>query len=201
MTARIWPIAAILCAWSAAPASAQSDQRQFPEHNFSGRFLYSANSGQRSYGLDNSPGYSIGYLLRTNRWLAFDVALEVVPHALDSTSLGGSQGLATPAPRNNAFFIPMGLRAVWQPKNRFRATLGGGAAYFQHNFNNPGPGLSYGNSSSWGTQVVGSADCALTESGVLRVGVTARVYNIPGLPQDQTARVWTIGPEFTFSFH
>ena len=53
--------------------------------------------------------------------------------------------------------------------------------------------------SGWGGQSVAAGDYGLTRSGRFRVGVTGRYYYIHVGPY-RTGRIFTVGPDFTFSF-
>jgi hypothetical protein len=53
--------------------------------------------------------------------------------------------------------------------------------------------------SAWGGQFVAAGDYGLTRSGRFRLGVTARYYYLRVGPY-RTGRIFTVGPDFTFSF-
>jgi hypothetical protein len=78
-------------------------------------------------------------------------------------------------------------------------TVGGGGAYLNHHYYSQQPSGAFVNVSALGAQFVVSSDYALTRSGRLRVGVTGRYYYVD-TNSESTARIFTIGPEFTFSF-
>jgi hypothetical protein len=56
-----------------------------------------------------------------------------------------------------------------------RLTVGGGGAYLNHTVGNQAAGTPVG-FSGWGGQFVVSGDYAVTRSGRLNIGVTARYY-------------------------
>jgi len=164
-------------------------------HDLSGGFRYDVKAGQNSYFLGNSPGYAVKYAYRPRRWLALEAGMEQIVRPIgDSVCCR----YVTNA-EDELFLVPFGARYVWEPKGRrLRLSAGGGGAYLNHTFGNPECCFQAG-ASGWGGQAVAAADYALTRSGRLRAGLTARYFYIPVNPY-VNARLFTLGPDFTFSF-
>lgn len=174
---------------------AQSDGTYLP-HDLSAGFRYEVSLGQTSYSLGNAPGYDVKYSYRPVRWLALEAGLEQIPRPVGASVCCEYLTNAD----DEAYLVPFGARYVVEPAGRrVRWSLGGGGAYLNHAIGHEYlPGGLLG-ASGWGGQVVASGDCGLTRSGRLRAGATARFYYIQVGPY-RTARIFTLGPDFTFSF-
>jgi hypothetical protein len=194
-------ILAIACAAAGAQAPDYSSQ------SLTGAFLYEVKVGPNggiTYPLLNSaPGYGIDYGFRPRRWLMLDSGFEQIVRPIGSAICCEYSTNAD----DQLYLVPFGARYVWEPQaSRLRFTAGGGGAYLNHYV-----GIQNGDVvgfSGWGGQFVASGEYALTRSGRLRLGVTARYYIAapkpsvsfgPGNPHDHL-RILTIGPAVTFSF-
>ena len=165
-------------------------------HDLSAGFRYEIRLGQNSYHLDNKPGYAIKYSYRPLRWLAFEAGLEQIPRPLGASVCCEYLTNAD----DELFLVPFGLRYVWEPKGgRVRLSVGGGGAYLNHAIGHEyAPNLLV-STSGWGGQLVASGDYRLTRSGRVHAGLTVRDYYVK-IAQYVTARILTVGPDFTFSF-
>ena len=166
-------------------------------HNaLSAGFRYEVKLGQNSYYLRNVPGYELRYSHRPLRWLAFEAGLEQIPRPVGSSVCCEYVTNAN----DELYLAPFGARFLFQPRERrIRLSAGGGGAYMNHSVGNGGfSGVPEG-ASGWGGQFVAAGDYGLTRSGRFRVGVTGRYYYIH-LGRYQTGRIFTVGPDFTFSF-
>ena len=160
-------------------------------------FRYEVKLGQNSYYLGNAPGYSLRYSHRPLPWLALEAGLEQIPRPIGRSVCCRYVSSAG----DELFLVPFGARYVYEPgERRLRLSAGGGGAYMNHTISEdvfPNVPLDY--RSGWGGQFVAAGDYGLTRSGRFRVGVTGRYYYIRVGPY-QTARIFTVGPDFTFSF-
>jgi hypothetical protein len=165
-------------------------------HDLSAGFRYEVKLGQNSYHLDNRPGYAVKYSYRPLRWLAFEAGLEQIPRPIGA---GACCEYITNA-NDELFLVTFGLRYVWEPKgSRVRLSAGGGGAYLNHAVGQELPSFGVVSASGWGGQFVAAGDYRLTRSGRFRAGLTVRDYYIK-IAQYVTARILTVGPDFTFSF-
>jgi hypothetical protein len=165
-------------------------------HDLTASFRYEIKVGQNSYALGNVPGYGVKYSYRPVRWLAIEAGLEQFPRPVGASVCCEYLTNAN----DELFLVPFGVRYVWEPEGRrVRLSLGGGGAYLNHTFGHEA--LAYGlvGAAAWGGQFVAGGDYGLTRSGHFRAGLTARYYYIQ-VSQYRTARLFTIGPDFTFSF-
>lgn len=165
------------------------------KQGLTGGFIYGISLGENSYRLNNSPGFSLVYSYRPLRWLALEAGLDQVVHPIGF--VGGKFSFSA---NDQLYLVPFGVRLVWGPaRGRVRLTAGGGGAYLNHNFGTEALDQGLTDAAGWGRTAVASADYALTRSGRLRAGLTGRYYYVKVASQ-VTARIFTIGPEFTFSF-
>ncbi len=165
-------------------------------HDFTAGFRYDVKLGQNSYYLGNAPGFAVRYTYRPVRRLALEAGLEQIVHPIGSEVCCRYYRNAD----DELFLAPFGARFVWEGDGgRARLSLGGGGAYLSHLVGNPDPGGGLNGVSGWGGQVVASGDYGLTESGRLRLGLTGRYYYV-GVGYERVARIFTIGPDLTFSF-
>jgi len=165
-------------------------------HDVSAGFRYEVKVGQNSYFLDNAPGYDLRYSYSPARWLELEAGLEQIVHPIgDSVCCQFIRNA-----NDQLFLVPIGARFVWEPsEGRVRLSVGGGAAYLKHDIGNELPSGGLEGASGWGGQFVASGDYALTQSGRFRAGFTGRYYYV-GVGQNRTARIFTVGPDFIFSF-
>ena len=165
-------------------------------HDLSAGFRYESSLGQTSYSLGSSPGYAIRYSYRPMRWLALEAGLEQIPRPVGSSVCCEYETNAD----DELYLLPFGARYVFEPRGRrVRLSLGGGGAYLKHAIGHENLGEGLVSASGWGGQFVAAGDFALTRSGRWRAGVTARYYYIH-VATESTARIFTVGPEFTVSF-
>jgi hypothetical protein len=165
-------------------------------HDLSAGFRYELKLGQNSYSLGDTPGYSVRYSYRPLRWLALEAGLEQIPRPIGASVCCEYETNAN----DELFLLPFGARYVWEPTGgRVRLSLGGGGAYLNHTIGHQNLAEDLVGASGWGGQFVAAGDFALTRSGRFRAGVTARYYYIRVGPE-VTARIFTVGPEFAFSF-
>jgi len=194
-------ILAIGCVGAQAP--------DYLRQSVTGAFVYEVKAGPNSgisYPLLNSaPGFGIDYGFRPRRWLMLEAGFEQIVRPVGSAvcceySTNGDDLL---------FLAPFGARFVWeQPGSRLQFTAGGGGAYLNHYVGNLNGGTI--GFSGWGGQFVASGEYAVTRSGRLRLGVTARYYiaapkpsayyGPPGYNPSDHVRMIVIGPSVTFSF-
>jgi hypothetical protein len=165
-------------------------------NDLSPSFRYEVKLGQYPYSSGNAPGYGLKYWYRPLRWLALEAGLEQIPRPI-----GGSVCCEYLTNANDELFlVPFGVRYVWEPEGRrIRLSAGGGGAYMNHTIGHEDLAGGLLGTSGWGGQFVATGDYGLTRSGRLRAGVTGRYYYILVGPY-LTARIFTIGPDFTFSF-
>jgi hypothetical protein len=165
-------------------------------NDLSAGFRYEVKLGQNSYYLGNAPGYGLKYSYRPLRWLAFEAGLEQIPRPIGASVCCEYLTNAD----DELFLVPFGVRYVWEPEGRrFRLSAGGGGAYMNHTIGHEFLSGGLVGASGWGGQVVATGDYGLTRSGRIRAGVTGRYYYIHvGLYV--TGRIYTVGPDFTFSF-
>jgi hypothetical protein len=189
-------------------ASAQTATPDYFNQSLSGAFVYEAMAGPNdsveSPLLNNASGYSINYSFRPSRWLALEAGFQQIVRPIGSSVCCEYSTNAD----DQLFLVPFGVRYVWEPRSsRVRLTLGGGGAYLNHWIGDPAGGtLGF---SGWGGQFVASGDYAVTKSGRLRAGLTARYYFsrpkpsadlIPPYNPSDTLHIFVLGPEITFSF-
>ena len=92
------------------------------------------------------------------------------------------------------------VRYVWEPEGRRIRLSAGGGAYINHTITPEAYHYYFlAGALGWGGQFVAGGDYALTRSGRIRTGATARYYHIQWTPF-VTGRMITVGPDFTFSF-
>jgi hypothetical protein len=174
-----------------------------------GAFLYEVktgpNSGISDPLLNSAPGFGIDYGFRPRRWLMLEAGFEQIVHPVGSAICCEFSTNA----EDQLFLAPFGARYVFEPRgSRLRFTAGGGGAYLNHYVGNQAGG-TFG-FSGWGGQFAASGDYAVTRSGRLRLGVTARyyisapkpsvVFGPPGYNPSDHVRILVIGPSVTFSF-
>jgi hypothetical protein len=198
------------CCAAEGIASAQTTGSGDFHQSLSAAFVYEVkagpNSGAYSPLLNDAPGYSINYWFQPRRWLALEAGFEQIIHPVGSSVCCEY----TTNANDQLYLVPFGARYVWAPGNsRLRLSGGGGGAYLNHTIGNQAGGIAGFN--GWGGQVVAAVDYAVTRSGRLRAGLTARYYFAspkpspnfagPGFPQPHdTVHVFVLGPEVTFSF-
>jgi hypothetical protein len=101
---------------------------------------------------------------------------------------------------DDLFLVPFGARYAWEPRRRrVRLSLGGGGAYLNHTVGHENPAEGVVGASRWGAQFVAAGDYGLKHSGRLRAGITGRYY-YTNVRRFVTSRIFTVGPDFTFSF-
>jgi hypothetical protein len=179
------------------PGVAQlADTGAYLHYDFSAGFRYELKLGTNSYPLGSAPGYGLKYSYRPLRWLAFEAGLEQIPRPVGASVCCEYLNNAN----DELYLVPFGARYVWEPQHRrLRISAGGGGAYMKHTFGHESPTGGLVGASAWGAQFVASGDYPITHSGHFRAGVTARYYYLR--PSSYTtARIFTIGPDFTFSF-
>ena len=165
-----------------------------PRNDLTGGFRYEVKLGQNSYLLNNAPGYALDYSYRPLRWLRLEAGMEQIFRPVGSSVFCRFVSNAN----DNLFLVPFGVRYVFEPRGiRVRLSLGGGGAYLNHTVGTPVEGVSGASGAGW--QIVAGGDYGLTHSGHFRAGVTARYYYVY-VGQEVAARIFTIGPDFTFSF-
>jgi len=190
-----------------ACASAQTPAPDYFKQSLTGAFVYEVKAGPNDFFLNYAPGFSIDYGFRPRRWLMLEAGFDQIVRPIGSSVCCE---FATNAD-DQLYLVPFGARYVWESRSaRLRLTLGGGGAYLNHAVGNQ-YAEQFAFSAGWGGQFVASGDYAVTRSGRLRVGLTARYYfaslklsenfgppgyNNPSLP----FHIFLIGPEFTFSF-
>jgi len=170
------------------------------KHNLTATFVYEvkagSNSGVSIPFLNNAPGFSIDYLFQPRPWLALDAGYAQVVRPIGSK---GCCGIGTSA--DELYLVPFGLRYVWALRTRLHLTAGGGGAYVNHSIGNESVG-GFG-FAGWGGQFVASGDMALTKSGRLRLGVTARYYfaapTASAFGIQDHLHIFVFGPGVTFS--
>lgn len=197
-------IFAVACA-----VRAQTPAPDYFKQSVTGAFVYEVQAGPNSgvsYPLLNAaPGYGIDYGFRPRRWLMLEAGFEQIVRPVGSSVCCEYSTNA----EDQLYLVPFGARFVWEPRSsRARLTAGGGAAYLNHNVGNLNGGTV--GFSGWGGQFVASGDYAVTRSGRLRVGLTARYYvgapkpsadyGPPGYNPSDHLRILVIGPAVTFSF-
>lgn len=164
-------------------------------HDLSVGFRYENSLGQSSYSLgDSGFGYGLKYAYRPTRWLALEIGLEQVPRTVGSAVCCEYSNNAL----DELFLAPFGARYFWEPDGgRIRLSIGGGGAYLNHTIGDERSFLTP--ESGWGAQFVAGGDYTLSRSGRFRAGITVRYYYV-GVGRERTARVLTVGPDFTWSF-
>jgi hypothetical protein len=202
----------VLACTTPPTASAQTAAPDYFNQSLSGAFVYEVMAGPNdsveSPLLNNAPGLSINYWFRPRRWLALEAGFEQIVRPIGSSVCCEYSTNAD----DQFYLVPFGARYVWQPRSRrVRLTIGGGAAYLNHSVGNQaGAGATLG-FAGWGGQFVASGDYAVTRSGRLRAGLTARYYFAkptpsgnffqPGSPiLADRLHIFVLGPEITFSF-
>jgi hypothetical protein len=201
-------ILAIACA-AATNIGAQTPAGDYFRQSLTGAFVYEVMAGPNGAAfspiLNDAPGFSAGYGFRPRRWLMLEAGFAQIVRPIGSS-------ICCEYSRNaddQLFLVPFGARYVWEPgSRRLRLTVGGGGAYLNHTVGNQAGGVAgfFG----WGGQFVASGDYAVTQSGRLRVGVSARYYfaspkpsvsfGPPGFNPSDTVHIFVVGPEVTFSF-
>ncbi len=83
--------------------------------------------------------------------------------------------------------------------SRVRFSVGGGGAYLNHAIGNEFLAGGLASYSGFGAQFVVGGDVALTHSGRLRAGFTARYFYLKH-DVNTTTRILAAGPEFAYSF-
>jgi hypothetical protein len=187
----------------------QNSTGDYLRQSLTGAFVYEVeagpNSGLSSPLLNSAPGYSADYGFRARRWLMAEVGFGQIIRPI-----GRSVCCEYSTDANDQLYlVPFGARYVFEPRSsRVRFTLGGGGAYMNHSIGKNGEIIGF---SGFGGQFVASGDYAVTRSGRLRVGLTARYYFAapksdetfgPGnfYPSDHV-HIFVLGPSLTFSFH
>ena len=164
-------------------------------NDFNAGFRYELKAGQNSYFLNNAPGYTVSYAYRPVRWLALEAGLEQIPRPIGSSVCCEYQTNAY----DELFLVPLGARYVWEPdRGRIRLSVGGGGAYMNHAIGYEYPPDLLFSTSGRGGQAVAAVSYALTRSRRFHVGITGRYYYVP-INRYVNARLFTIGPDFTFS--
>lgn len=209
---RLFGNAAFVCAAFAcllAPAAnAQSAAPDYFKQSVSGAFVYDVMAGPNrglSTPMNNAPGYSVNYWFRPHRHLALEAGFQQIVRPIGSTVCCRYSTNAD----DELFLVPFGVRYVWESRSsRLRLTIGGGGAYLNHSVGNrAGDTIGF---AGWGGQFAASGDYAVTRSGRLRAGLTARYYFSRPKPSedlfapfptpDDILHILVIGPEVTFSF-
>jgi len=175
---------------------AQTAPDSYLPHDLSAGFRYEVKLGQNSYNLGNASGYGVRYSYRPWRWLALEAGLEQIPRPIGASVCCEYLTNAN----DELFLVVFGARYVWEPEaRRVRLSVGGGGAHMTHTVGNESPTGGLAGASGWGGQFVAAGNYGLTRAGRLRLGATARYYYIAVGPY-QTGRIFTVGPDFTFSF-
>ena len=205
---RLVSVFAIACAATRA-GSAQTPALDYFNQSLTAAFVYEVMAGPNhgiSYPfLNSAPGFSIDYGFRPRRWLTLEAGFDQIVRPIGSSVCCEYSTNAN----DELFLVPFGARYVWEPRSTpLRLTVGGGGAYLNHAVGNQAGGTV--GFSGWGGQFVASGDYAVTRSGRLRIGVSARYYfaspkpsvNLlaPGYSPSDALHIFVIGPEVTFSF-
>jgi|ERR1700722_9527310 hypothetical protein len=200
---RISLVSIFAAGWAAAQAP------DYLSQSLTGAFLYEVKAGPNSGVsfplLNSAPGFGMGYGFRPRRWLMLEAGFEQIVRPVGSAVCCEYSTNA----EDQLFLAPFGARYVFEPRGtRVRFTAGGGGAYMNHYVGNQNGGTV--GFSGWGGQFVASGDYAVTRSGRLRLGVTARYYiaapkpsvffGPPGYNPSDHVRFIAIGPSVTFSF-
>ncbi len=205
-TCRRSPISifAIACA-AATTGGAQTPAPDYFHQSLTGAFVYEVmagpNGGVSSPILNDAPGFSADYGFRPRRWLMLEAGFDQIVRPIGSSVCCEFSTNAD----DQLFLVPFGARYVWEPgSSRLRFTMGGGGAYLNHTVGNQaGDTVGF---SGWGGQFAASGDYAVTRSGRLRVGLTARYYfaspkpSTTGFNPSDTLHIVVMGPAVTFSF-
>jgi hypothetical protein len=189
--------------------SAQTPAPDSLKQSLSGAFVYEVMAGPNhgiSYPfLNNAPGYGIDYGFRLRPWLELEAGFNQIVRPIGSSVCCEYSRNAN----DQLYLVPFGARYVWEPRGtRLRLSAGGGGAYVNHVIGDQSGGTV--GFSGWGSQFVASGGYAVTRSGRLRIGATARYYfaspkpsenlQAPEYTQRDAFHVFVIGPEVTFSF-
>jgi hypothetical protein len=196
-------IFAVGCA-AVRTVGAQAAAPDYFHQSLTGAFVYEVKVGPNSTFaqplLNNAAGFSAGYWLRPRRWLALEAGFEQIVRPIGSSAANRYSTNAD----DQLYIVPFGVRYVLEPRSsRLRFTAGGGGAYLNHTIGDLSGG-EFG-FSGWGGQFVASGEYAVTRSGRLRLGVTARYYFASPKPSpdygfsNDHLRILVFGPAVSFS--